>query len=145
MEKTEELENAITNALLFETSCPVPWTKFSGYCLIAQTKTKMTVFDAEFWCNARGGFVVYFLNKEEHDKINEFARLRFNVEWYHIGLRRAKPGSELEWSSGQPTGYLTTASVASKNRQVFASRLKNRNIEGSRNTYVQYFICRRPN
>lgn len=71
-------------------ACPSPWIMFKGLCLLVRWDHPSHVghhwFLGEAWCNARGGFLVYFKNEPECKILHDFlAKTRPN-KWIHIGL-----------------------------------------------------------
>lgn len=74
-------------------ACPSPWVMFKGLCFLVRRDHPLRNspegyqwFISEVWCNARGGFLVYFHNEAECKIIYDFLVRTLPDKWIHIGV-----------------------------------------------------------
>ena len=120
--KLSSLKEGIINELQPMLPCPHPWRSYHGLCLLI-SNVKMPWWDAEYWCVARGGNLVYILSKEEHQLINDYATRKCNSgSWYNIGLYKTDQKNLLMWSSGHKAHYTGNLAQNSKWLQFFKAK-----------------------
>ena len=86
--------------------CPPSWTSYKQLCLMF-IDDKITWLEAEDFCKSKGGHLVWFESKLEHQRVNRFLTEQYPSLYYpyHIGLTRSTPESPLTWSSGSASSY----------------------------------------
>lgn len=125
-------------------SCPSPWQKFKGLCLLF-VKDKRKWLEARQFCADKAGHLTWIQSRAEHRKINAFVRQQkhFDFVFYHVGLFRERRGSPLRWDGGSIGSYRGKSSNISPSSMTCISEVLSETIIGVVSSPKLPFVCRK--
>ena len=139
--------NCISNNEKNQNPCNLPFIKYAGMCLL-MLEEKMTWEDGKKSCHSKGAYMVWFINKEEHEHVINFLKTNGikTYQWYHIGLHKRKD-SKIIWTNGVSKDYFENGVyVHSKTGRWYSSAMESKKgklvIDSDNRILIQIIICR---